>query len=227
MAKTSEIIYDIREILNEYSDDSNYSDEHILYLYNLKREKALRQLYDDKSRNFDKIVQQSLCLTLNEIDKGLCGITVDCSVLRSTQTLPKLLAVRNRDTLLSVTASVMLSKSFKIIDYFQADLILSRPYSNGIYVTFDTEGYLYLFSKTPEHKLINSVFITGVFSNPSELENYNNSCSCETIVESCFTVDSEYPAPAYIIDMARDEIIKLLLIKEQSKLDEQNNSSDT
>lgn len=227
MAKTSQIIYDVREVLNEYSDDSNYSDSHILYLYNLKREKALRQLYDDKSRNFDKITQQSLCLTLNEIDKGLCGITVDCTVLRSTQPMPTLLAVRNRETLLSVTAPIMLSKSFKIIDYFQTDSILSRPYSNGIYVTFDSEGYLYLFSKIPEHKLIDSVFVIGIFSDPSELEHYTNSCACSPVVEECFTLDSEYPAPAYIIDMARDEIIKLLTIKEQSKLDEQNNASDT
>lgn len=226
MAKTLEIIYDVREVLNEFSDDSLYDDRHILYLYNLKREKYLRQLYDDKSRNFDKLCMQSLCLSLKEIDKGLCGITTDCTVLRSTQTLPTLLAVRNRETLISVTAPIMLSGSFKIIDFFQASTILERPYSNSIYVTFDSEGYLYLFSKIPEHKLISSVYVVGVFSTPSDLENYTNSCNCETVQESCFTLDTEYPAPAYIIDLARDEIIKLLLgTKEQIKPDEQNNSS--
>ena len=225
--KTSQIIYDVREVLNKYSDDSNYDDRHILYLYNLKREKYLRQLYDDKSRNFDKLCIQSLCLSLQEIDKGLCGIVTDCTVLRSKQTLPKLLAVRNRETLISVTSPMMLSKSFKIIDYFQSDSILNRPYgNNAIYVTFDSEGYLYLISKIPEHKLITSVYINGIFSDPSDLEDYKNSCDCETTETSCFTLDSDYPAPAYIIDLAREEIIKSLLLKEQTKSDTQNDSSD-
>ena len=33
--KTSQIIYDVREILNEYSDDGLYDDRYILYLYDL------------------------------------------------------------------------------------------------------------------------------------------------------------------------------------------------
>lgn len=225
--KTSQIIYDVKEILNQFSDDNLYSDRHILYLYNLKRAKYLRQLYDDKSRKFDNLCVQSLCLSLEEVDKGLCGIITDCTVLRSKQTLPTLLPVRNRETLISVTSPVMLAKSFKIVDYFQTDSILNRPYGgNSIYATFDSEGYLYLVSKIPEHKLITSVYVSGIFNDPSDLEDYKNSCECETIQESCFTIDSDYPAPAYIIDLAREEIIKSLLIKEQIKPDTENDSSD-
>lgn len=227
MAKTSEIIYDIKEVLNEFTDDSLYDDRYILYLYNLKREKYLRQLYDDKSRNFDKVTMQSLCISMQEIDKGLCGLDINCTIVRSIKPIPKTLAVRNRETLISVTTPVMLSGSFKIIDFIQASTILDRPYSNSIYTTMDIDGYVYLISNTPEHKLIDCVTITGIFSNPTELEDYNNCCNCE-IVESCFTIDSDYPAPAYIIDLAKEEIIRSLLqSKEQTKPDEQNNSSDS
>lgn len=227
MAKTSQIIYDVKELLNIYVDDTIYDDRHILYLYNLKREKYLRQLYDDKSRNFDKITMQSLCLTLEETDKGLCGIDVGCTVLRSTQIIPKLLSVRNRETLISATPPMVLSRSFKVIDFNQAISILDRPYSKSIYVTVDPEGYVYVFSNIPEYKLLSCIYLTGIFSTPSELEEYINCCTCETVVESCFTLDSDYPAPAYVIDAARDEIVKLLIgTKEQIKPDSENDSSD-
>lgn len=224
--KTSQIIYDVREILNEYSDDGLYDDRYILYLYDLKRQKYLRQLLDDKSRNFDKEMMQSLCIAVEEIDKGLCGLDVQCTILRSIKPIPKTLAVRNRETLISITSPIMLSKSFKIVDFTQASTILDRPYSNSIYTTIDIEGYVYIFSNIPEYKLIDCVTVTGIFSTPSDLENYVDCCNCQ-VTESCFTLDSDYPAPAYIIDMARDEIIKLLTVKEQSKPDEQNNSSDS
>lgn len=228
MAKTSQIIYDVRELLNQYSDDSVYDDRYILYLYNLKREVLMRQLYDDKSRNFDKLSMQTLCLSVEETDRGLCGIEIGCTVLRSVKPIPKLLCVRNRETLISVTPPMVLSKSFKIIDFNQAGSILDRPYSNGIYVTIDPEGYIYIFSNIPEYKLINCIYITGIFATPSDLEEFSNCCNCEDTVESCFTEDSEYPAPAYIIDAARNDIIKLLMgTKEQTKADEQNNSSDS
>lgn len=225
--KTSQIIYDVKELLNQYSDDSDYSDKHILYLYNLKRSKYLRQLLDDKSRTFDKIMIQSLCLEFEEVDKSICELTVGCTVLRSKKPLPTLLPVRNRDTLLSIQPSIALSKPFKVIDINQANYILDRPYSNAIYATVNNEGYIYIFSNTPEHKLISCLYINGIFNDPSDLENYSNCCECEDKIESCFTEESDYPAPAFIIDAARDDIIKLFLgSKEQVKEDKNNNSDD-
>ncbi len=221
--KTSQVIYDIKELLNQYSDDTKYEDRHLLYLMNLKREKYLRQLLDDKTRSFDKIMMQTLCLEFELVDKGTCCLEVGCKVLRSKKPLPKLLAVRNRNTLISITPTVSISKSFKIIDIEQANYILDRPYSNNIYVTVDNNDYVYLISKNDAHKLITKLSITGIFSDPLELEDYTSSCSNST--ESCFTEDSNYPAPAFIIDAARDEVIKLLTIKEQIKEDERNNSS--
>ena len=226
--KTNQIIYDVRELLNQYSDDSNYSDKHILYLYNLKRSKYLRQILDDKTRNFDKIMIQSLCLEFEEVDSSICELNLGCTILRSKLKLPNLLPVRNRSTLISIQPSIALSKPFKVIDITQASYILDKPYSNSIYATVNNEGYIYIFSNIIEHKLITCLYISGVFNNPSDLENYSNCCECSTNVESCFNEDSDYPAPPFIIDAARDEIVKLLLgSKEQIKEDDQNDSSDS
>lgn len=227
MAKVSEIIYDVREILKKYNDDSEIDNRHILYLYSIKRAVQLRRLLDDKTRAFDSILIQSLCLSFEEVDKALCGLKVGCTILRSTKPLPKLLSVRNRNTLVSIQPSIMLSKQFKVIDFAQAGYILDRPYSNGIYATVDVDGYIYLISNTTEHKLISCLYITALFEDPLELEEHINCCDCETgLTQSCFNEDSDYPAPSFLIDTIRDEIIKLLLTKEQIKEDKENNDDD-
>ena len=227
MATVKQVIYDVKESLNKYSDDTEYDNRYILYLYNLKRAKYLRQLLDDKTRGIDKILIQSLCLEFEIVDKGLCDLEVGCTILKSKKPLPKLLEVRNRNTLISIQPSVALAKQFKIVDYTQASYILDRPYSNGIYATVDTDGHILLISNNDEHKLITCLYVNAVFETPSDLENYINCCNCETEVEACFEEDSIYPAPSFIIDLCRDEIIKLLLgTKEQIKEDIDNNSTN-
>lgn len=43
MSKVNEIIYDVREAVRQTTDDTDISDRYILYLYNIKRSKYLRQ----------------------------------------------------------------------------------------------------------------------------------------------------------------------------------------
>lgn len=223
---TKQIIYDVHELLNNYSDDNNYSDRHILYLYNLKRGKFLRQLYDNKTTSFDKVCIQTFCLQFEEIDKGLCDLKVGCTILRSTKKLPQLLPVKNRETLISLQPSIALSKPFKLIDISQADYILDRKFSNGIYATIDADNYIYIISNHTEHKLITSLYVSAILSDPSDLEDYVTCYECNDS-QPCFTEDTEYPAPTYVIDAARDDIIKLLTAtKEQIKEDVRNDSTD-
>lgn len=226
MATTREVIYDIRERLRKYSDDSEYDNRHILYVCNLKRAKFLRQLLDDKTRGYDSILLQAFCLGFTEVSKGLCGIEAECTVLKSTQPIPKLLEVRNRNTLVSIQPSVVLSKQFKIIDWTQASYILDRSYSNGIYATVDVDNYIYLISKNDEYKLIDCLYVTGIFDNPLDLEDYSNCCNCPTPT-SCFEEDTTYPAPSFLIDLCADEVVKLFLgTKERIEEDKDNNSDD-
>lgn len=222
----SKMIYDVKELLNKYSDDNLYEDRHILYLYNLKRSRFLRQLLDDKTRGIDNILIQSFCLSFEQVSASLCGVTSCETVMKSTKPIPKLLEVRNRDMLISIQPSIITSKSFKLIDVSQVSTILDRPYSNGIYAFTDDHGYVYLFSKHDEYKMIDCLFFRGVFEDPSDLEGYKNCCECEN-TENCFTEDSVYPAQSFLIDTIRDEIIKLLIgTKEQIPQDKDNNSDD-
>lgn len=221
------MIYDVKELLNKYGDDNLYEDRHILYLYNLKRAKFLRQLLDDKTRSIDNILIQTFCLSFEQISSAICGISSCDTLMRSTKPIPKLLEVRNRSMLISIQPSIVTSKSFKLIDVSQASTILDRPYSNGIYVFTDDKGYVYLLSKNEEYKMIECLFLRGVFEDPSDLEGYKNCCECENTEDNCFTEDMVYPAQSFLIDTIRDEIIKLLIgTKEQIPQDSDNNSDN-
>ena len=53
MSKVNEIIYDVREAVRQTVDDSDISDRYILYLYNIKRSKYLRQDLNNLLKTID------------------------------------------------------------------------------------------------------------------------------------------------------------------------------
>jgi hypothetical protein len=228
MAVTQEqVVFDLKELLKKYNSDTDYADRHLLYLYNLKRAKFLRQLYDDQTRAFDNITMQSFVLNFVETDKGLGGMQAGCTVMKSTKPIPQLLEVKNRTTLVSVQPAIVTSKTFKVIEFNQLGLILDRPFANGIYAGVDVDNYVYLVCKSDEHKLIDCLYFTAILEDPTELETYSASCSGTSASKPCIKEDTPYPAQSFLIDLIRDELVKLLITtKEEAKEDKKNNGDD-
>ena len=67
MATTAEIIYDVREAIRQTTDDTDISDRYILYLYNIKRSKYLRQDLNNLQKTIDISILQTLCMELEEV----------------------------------------------------------------------------------------------------------------------------------------------------------------
>lgn len=227
MAKIAEIVYDVREALKEYSDDSNIDDRYILFLYNIKRDKYLRQDMNDYGKSVDVSVLQTFCESLIEVSTNECDVDTSCSLLlRTKNRIPKPLDLHTKPAITKIKPVTRIGLPFTFTTKERIPYLTGSKFSKGIYGFLDTDGYIYFLSKS-DISLLECVSITGVFSNPMELENYSTCCDCNE-PSKCFDEETtEYPLPNRYVDVIRMEIINELAGLDKIKEDTTNDAEDT
>lgn len=223
------LIYDVREALNDYTLDSEISNEYIEYLYAIKRSKYLEQSLSRGNTNIDESVQQTYCDNLEITSPEICGINLSCEkILKSKKKIPKLIDLTGKSALISVKPTNTLKRPFNLIDMNRVPFIEGSPIKNTIHTFRGPDSHLYLYSKNEDFLHLECVQITGVFDDPMELFNYKNCCNCEGNANKCFDpLTSEYPLQSYFIDIIREEIVNLLIHKKSIPEDRENDDNDT
>lgn len=227
MAKINEITYSVRESLKEYTDDTELDDRYIVYLYNIKRAKYLRQELNNYMRTVDTSVKQSYCDELEEVPLNKCGINYTCgTLLRTKLKVPKPVELHTKTAITSVKSTNLISTPFNFISKERMSALEGSPFSRGIYAFLDDDDYIYVYSKGDGYKFIECITITGVFENPLDLTLYKDCCGCEEPT-ACFDENtSEYPLQPHFIDLIRDEIIQDLIRTKQIPEDKINDDTD-
>lgn len=221
-----QIIYDVREGIKEYSDDSEFSNEYILYLYNIKRAKYLKQKLDQLGRKFDNRTLQSLCLEIEEVDANKCGVDFGCDkILRTTMPVPKLIQLSDKDAIERISPADRLSIKFNTINRERASYYLNSNFNDKIKAYIDDDYYIYLISSKPI--FVECITVSGVFEDPLDLANYKNCCNCNDSSNVCFDeMTSDYPITLDLLDLIRQEIINELLGRKDPRLQDRTNNSD-
>lgn len=227
MAKLEELVYDVREAINDFADDTEIDNRYIIYLYNIKRAKYLRQELNKMNRRIDISIQQSICLSMELVDGDECGD--DCpKLLRSTLPVPTPLELHTKPAILSVKPTTKISVPFNFITKQKIAYIDGAQFAGGLYSFLDEDGYLYVYSLSDAYKLLKCVTVTGVFENPLDLANYPACCDCTAYESPCYDeMTDEYPLQPHFIDLISKEIIKDLLTKKQIPEDTENNAIDS
>lgn len=227
MSKISEITYDVIEALKEYSDDSNLDPRYIMFLYNIKRTKYIRQDMNDYGKSVDNSILQTFCEPLVLVSPDECDLDESCgSILRTKRKIPKPIDLHIKPAITKVKSTIRLNLPFNFTTKDRIPYLTGSKFSKGIYAFLDPNGYIYLTSKS-DISLLECISITGVFENPLELENYTTCCGCEE-ESKCFDEDTtEYPLQARYIDLIRAELINELGRLDQIKEDTTNDAEDT
>lgn len=205
--KRAEIIYNVKELLKEHTDDSLISDEHILFLFSTYRAKFLRQLYSDSAKQIDETSLQTLCLKTGVVDRGECGITVDCDVVRTVAQIPDLLSIKGRPSLIYVGPPIVGLAPYDIIYNKQINTALDDPFATTS--VFIDNGYIYLAGKEPAIKKIKCLKIQALFQNPAELEGFTGTCGKD--LDSCKGDKEEYPVPGHIVADITNAVVQEFL----------------
>ncbi len=210
--KISKMIYDVRTAIRDTVDDSRFSDRYIIYLYNLKRSKYLRNDANNLQRLVDTSVLQKFCMEMEEVSVDECGLEYDCgTIMRTKGIIPIPLELHLKSAITEVKPSVKITKPFNFVNKERAVWSQYSPFGDSIYSFLDVDNYIYLISKSETVKMIDCITVTGIFEDPLELQNYKNCCNCND-VKPCFDEDTtEYPLQAHHIDSIRNEIIQSLI----------------
>jgi len=223
------LIYDIREGVNQFSDDSELSDRYITYLIGVKRAKYLRQDLNNYQRSFDNSITQTLCIDLEEVSANECGIDFECdTILRTSKPIPNPLELHTKVALTSVKPTNRIAVGFNFITKKKASYMDGAKFQRAIYSFLDPDGYVYVISG-PENnhfKLLECLTISGVFENPLELNDFVNCCGCTTAAPCFDASTTDYPLQPHYIDLIRTEIVKDLIVKLGIPEDKANDSND-
>lgn len=227
MATLAQVIYDIREAIKDYSDDSELDNRYITYLINVKRERFLKQRIDKLGRNFNNRILQTLCLEVEEVSSSECGLELGCDkILKTKETVPNLVQLTLKDAIQRVGPADQLARKFNLIEKERAALYSYSNFPASIKAFLDNTGYMYFISSEP--MFFDCVSVTGVFQDPTSLASYKNCCGCEETSETvCFDVnETEYPADGELLDLIRADILKELIHRDKIQEDTRNDAQD-
>ncbi len=222
------IIYDIKEQLKETVDDSELDPRYILYLYDIKRAKYLRQELNKMQRVVDNGSVQTLCIDTEPISADECNISLSCkNIVRTTKTIPEPIQLHLGSAIIRIAPANKLQKPFNFISRERAVFAGNSSFPNSVYAFIGDDNYIYITSESDAVNLLECVSISGIFQNPLDLENYATCCGCSTESNKCIDFSTiDYPIPAHLIDIIREEIVKDLLINKKLHEDKKNDSDD-
>lgn len=229
MAKVNELIYDVKERIKEFSDDTEFDNEYILYLYNIKRAKYLRQDLNNYQKTADNSILQSFNIGLEQVSADECDMEDMCeTVMRSCKPIPTPIELHSRVALTRIKPTSRIALPFIFITKDRIPYISGSSFSNSIFVFLDDDNYLYFVSLSNSYNLLECVSVTGIFENPIDLTEFVTCCNCtEEETDACFDLNtSEYPLQPHYIDLIKNEIVQELLQSKQVPEDRENNSTD-
>ncbi|MBV1928395.1 MAG: hypothetical protein KUG81_02670 [Gammaproteobacteria bacterium] len=227
--KLDKLIYDVREALSQYSDDTELSDRYIVYLYNIKRAKYLRQDLNNYQRTFDNSIKQTFCIDLEIISANECGIDIECdTLLRTTKPIPTPLELHTKVAINSVKPTNRLSVPFNFISKRRTSYLDGASFQRAVYSFLDDDGYIYVTSGQNNNtvKFLNCLTVTGVFEDPLDLREFQTCCGCDTAAPCFDDATTEYPLQPHWVDIIKKEIIMELAQLAGVPEDKTNDSTD-
>lgn len=221
MATKLEIIYDIKERLNSYSDDSNLTDRYLSHLVDEYRSVFLKNKYSTFKRKIPIINKQRVELTMSpERTSRYAG-----AIMSSAERVPDTLDSTTFDNRMVLSVGQLEVRNLNMVSPERfPHIALEDPFTRTmIYGSILDDQKLYLKSYDSNIQLMTSVKLWGVFSDPYDAW----LISPEFDANLDFEEDVEYPLEYEIMaDMIRT-MVKDLTIKFELPVDKQNNSDDS
>lgn len=215
-----ELVYIVLDEIKSKSDDSFFTEEHIIFLLRKYRTFLLKQRYSDIKKSIPESNYQTICIDLiktNVADNMICDSGI---YLKSKNKIPYLMKIGN--------------PMVYPIDYYVGNITYisrermryvgyNKSLQNIIYASLGPDNYLYLKSSNPQYLYLSKVKITGIFediSTASELQcNEDNNTVCDIL-------DMQFPIEDALIPPLVELIVKELLGAEYRPADERNDAND-
>ena len=223
MAKYKEIVSMVLDELKVTSDDSIFTEGHIIFLARIYRSFLLKQRYStDLKKVIPESNYQTLCLDLEKVD-AIEGLPCEGGqYLRTKKEVPTLIPFGN--TRLYTSGSYYKGN----IEFVSKDRFKNTGYNkwlqNIIYATLDPSGRIYLNSANPQFLYLCQATLYGIFEDAdkaSELE-----CDNQGNPETCDILERDFPLEEALIAPLIELITKELSPSIAAPEDKDNNAND-
>lgn len=207
--------------LKFYSDDSSFTEEHVLFLLDKYRSLLLAQRYKDIRKEIPESNYQTICVDLkqvNAIDGTPC---TGADYMKSLQEIPNMMQVGKQ--------------KISSLDYFQGNFAYTnnerfkyvgnnKYLKNQIYGTIAPDNHLYLKSSNPQMYYLEKVKVTGIFEDGSKAAELQ--CPNASGKKPCDVMDMEFPIEEALIPPMIELIVKELSGHAYQPADNENNATD-
>ena len=220
MATKRFLIYDIIERLNQFSDDSEISPEHISFLIDQGRVLLLKQRFNKMNKSLPDVVFQPITINLQNVNDN--DFHSEDTIVSSVNPLPYLVDdfVFNSNIRLdggSYTDLKFIWTSIARFPYIGYNKLLR----DIVYVTLGYDYKLKLKGLHNRYKLLDRLRISAVFSTPEDA--WKASSLYDVNVNY---LDVEYPLPMDLWAPLSEIIVKQLGVKFTVPEDKVNNAND-
>lgn len=221
MSTLKEIVYSIRELLKQYSQDDDITNEYIAYLIKNARALLLEQRYTSRSNVIPNIARQSFYMDLelaegNEIVDGIG------TILRTKDPIQTPLEPFNIKNNIRINGGSYTDTYFSLVGMERLPFVGNCKWvQNQIYYSIGTDFRIYFVSSNPSVKLLDNIKLSMVCTDPEAAYPYTIGYN-----SSVDFWDTQYPLEENMITLIRDMIVKSLVNMLQMHEDKLNDSND-
>jgi len=167
-----ELSYYISEIRQSLPEDwPDLDDRIIIRLINQFRTIYIKQLYN-KNETIDRGLTQTINIAVGPVDQSTMSyLKTPFRILKSYQTIPKLINLTHRDIVIAVRNTKILSENYNYITKDEAIYAGSGKVNSKdifVFIDHDNSDYLYvkLRKENPKLALLTHISLQGIFENP-------------------------------------------------------------
>ena len=218
----------VNDLLKLISDDSTFTEDHIIYLLDTTRSYILKQKYETNAKNqLASSNYQTIHVHLVETE-GMYGCCFGGGAqYKSDKKVPELMnigAVR-------VYGPNQFRYIFQFVSREQFEFVGHNKWTNKfMYCTIGDDGYLYVkvnkegcCGQFPTKE----VYLTGVFENASDIVDYNcTDTSCKIEGASCNKLENDFPMEEGLLYTLIEIVVTKLAQNIYKPTDPNNNASD-
>lgn len=223
MATYREIAAMCLDMMHEYSDDANITEEHIIFLASRYRSFLLKQrYYTDLKKQIPESNYQTICLSVDKTET-IDGLPCEGGyMLKTDMKIPTLLPLG--------TPKLYLASSF-----YKGEVALISPsrmkyvgfnkwMKSIIYGSLNPDGHVYLTSSNPQFLYLKDVKMQGIFESAEEASKLE--CGKEGEDKPCDLLDRTFPMEDALIAPLLELVVKALSPTVTAPEDKDNNAND-
>jgi hypothetical protein len=215
-----QLVYNIRNLIKDNrSDDIKITDRQIEFIIAYYRARLIKQEVDKNRAISSNIIQDLGKVPVTLVDRAeITGVNINQTVLRTTNPIPKLVELNQKDAIIYVGG---LDKTSNIDFVTKAKSKWNKytTYGSKLPTAYYRNGYIYISDCPQALKFIN---IEGIFADPKEVSKYmHDGMPCYDILQD------PYPMSEYMISTLMDMIVsKEMTFFLQMISDNVNDASD-